>query len=404
MVSRANKQPKIIYIKFGELVLKGKNRWDFIHCLFKNIKTSLKEFKKLEFKCQYDCIIISNFSNNKCQQIIDILKFIPGIALIIEACMLPRDLKKLHSFLKSHLSKIKQKTSFKVLTKRHDKRYAVNSMEFSQQLGHFVLENCKNLYVDIHQPQLKINVEILTNEFIVYFNKIVGLGGFPVGINGRVLLLLSGGIDSPVAAHLLMKKGFHVDFLTFASPPHTSSKLITKINKLIKTVTLNQKLEDSLLYVCKFTEIQHEIAHIIDHSYQITIMRRYFFRIAQDLAIKYHYDAIATGESLGQVASQTIESMNTISSVLNKEINVLRPLLIFDKNEIIAIAKKINTYETSILPYPDACSLFVPAHPTTKPNIKKAEFLEKKLFLINDLYKSVLDLKNKKLIIKSKFS
>lgn len=402
MVQRTNKHVKIIYIKFGELVLKGKNRWDFTNCLLKNIKTSLQTFKKLEIKCQYDCIIISNFSNRKYQQIIDILKLVPGIGLIIEAYLLPRNLKMLQSFLKKKI-KNKKKTSFKVLTKRHDKKYTTNSMDFSKDLGSFVLDNCKNLYVDIHQPQLKINVEILTNGFIVYFNKISGLGGFPIGISGKVLLLLSGGIDSPVAAHLLMKKGFQVDFLTFISPPHTSKKLINKVKKLIKIVTLNQKLEKSLLYFCHFTEIQHEIAHILDHSYQITIMRRYFFRIAQALALKYHYDAIATGESLGQVASQTIESINTISNVLDQNISVLRPLLIFDKNEIIAIAKKINTYETSILPYPDACSLFVPAHPITKPTIKKTQYLENKLLLINSLFERTIDLKNKKITIESKF-
>ncbi|MCQ2748264.1 MAG: tRNA 4-thiouridine(8) synthase ThiI [Mycoplasmoidaceae bacterium] len=282
------------------------------------------------------------------------------------------------------------KTTFKVITKRHDKKYPTDSMEFSKQMGGFFLQNFKKFSVDIHKPELKINIEIKQDAFIVYFNKIKGTGGFPLGINGRVLMLISGGIDSPVAASLLMKKGFHVDFLTFVSPPHTTKKAEDKVRSLIKKITLDGKLEKPLLYICKFTDIQHEIAHITNHSYQITIMRRYFFRIGQYLAKTQHYDAIATGESLGQVASQTIESMTTISQVLDNVV-VLRPLLTYDKIEIIDLANQLGTYSISILPYPDACSMFVPANPTTKPDIDKALKLEKELLLIDTIYKRVIN-------------
>lgn len=394
--SRTNKIDKQIYIKFGELTLKGKNRKEFVRCLYNNVKRALADFKTIEIKLRFDSITITKIAKTKYDKIFNIVKAIPGIAYVIEAYTIARDVDQLHSFLKEVLPK--ETKTFKVITKRNDKKYETDSMTFSRNLGGFILKNFKNLTVDIHQPNLKVNVEIKEDSFIVYFDKVKGIGGFPLGINGRVLIMISGGIDSPVAAHLLMKKGFHVDFLTFISPPHTSKEAENKVHSLIKTITLDGRLEKPILYTCRFTDIQHEISHITDHSYQITIMRRYFFRIAQDLAKQHHYHAIATGESLGQVASQTIESMTTISQVLDN-IVVLRPLLTYDKVEIIQLSEKINTYNISILPYPDACSMFVPANPTTKPNLEKAIKLEQGLYLIDEIYKKVMETQVKKEII-----
>ena len=385
--SRTTKVEKLIYIKYGELTLKGKNRREFARCLCNNVKKALADFKSIKIKFEYDFMTISHIASTKYLKVFNIVKSIPGIAYVIEAYSLERDLNKLHAYLKSTIENKKQ--TFKVQTKRSDKKYPIDSMEFSRQLGGYLLKAFKNLSVDIHKPELKVNVEIKDDCFIVYFNKEKGRGGFPLGINGRVLMLISGGIDSPVAASLLMKKGFHVDFLTFVSPPHTSKKAEDKVRSLIKQITLDGRLEKPILYVCKFTDLQHEIAHITNHSYQITIMRRYFFRIAQDLVKSQHYDAMATGESLGQVASQTIESMTTISQVLDNVV-VLRPLLTYDKLEIITLAEKLNTYNISILPYPDACSMFVPANPTTKPSVAKAQALEKELLLIDTIYKRVI--------------
>lgn len=385
--SRTTIVEKLIYIKYGELTLKGKNRREFVTCLYNNIKKALADFKTIKILRQFDSMTISHIAKTKYDKVFNIIKAIPGIAFVIEGYGIERDENKLHAFLKTTIENKKQ--TFKVLTKRSDKKYPIDSMEFSRKLGGFILNNFKNLSVDIHKPDLKVNVEIKEDKFIVYFNKVKGCGGFPLGINGRVLMLISGGIDSPVAASLLMKKGFHVDFLTFVSPPHTSKEAENKVRTLIKQITLDGRLEKPLLYICKFTDLQHEIAHITNHSYQITIMRRYFFRIAQHLVKTQHYDAMATGESLGQVASQTIESMTTISSVLDNVV-VLRPLLTYDKIEIIQLAEKINTYNISILPYPDACSMFVPANPTTKPNLAKAEALEKELMLIDTIYNRVI--------------
>jgi thiamine biosynthesis protein ThiI len=188
----------------------------------------------------------------------------------------------------------------------------------------------------------------------------------------------------------MIKKGFYTDFLTFISPPHTDDRALDKVKKLKNILTLDNTLQKSKLFIVNFTSLQHEISHISKKSYQITIMRRYFFRIAQDIAIKYGYDAIVTGESLGQVASQTMESINTINNSINQKL-VLRPLLTYDKSEIINISKIIGTYETSILPFADSCSLFVPTNPSTKPNIETADKLEKELDLINGIYLNILN-------------
>ena len=379
---------KIIYIKFGELVLKGKNRHQFSTLLFKNVKKALFDFRKLIFVYKYDAILIKNIPSKSFIEIFNIIKMIPGIRLVIEANLIPRNRIKLCSFLTKNLPK-KDFFTFKIKTKRIDKKYPTNSLEFDCDIGNFVLKKFCNAKVDVHQPQILINIEINNECFIVYWNKQNGLGGFPLGINGRVLALISGGIDSPIASHLLMKRGFHVDFLTFISPPHTTKKSLTKTIDLIKKITLSKRIEQPILYICNFTPLQHEIAHISNHSYQITIMRRYFFRIAQYLAKLHNYSAIATGENLGQVASQTIESIITISHVI-KDTIVLRPLLTYDKEEIISLAKKIGSFEISILPYPDACSSFVPTNPVTKPKIAIAEKLEKEMIMIKAIYEKTI--------------
>lgn len=379
---------KIIYLKYGELTLKGKNKKVFINQLFQNIKIALKNFD-LKIIKQYDSSLIKEIKEEDFDEVISILKNIPGISQIIIAQQLERNYNDLVKFLVDKFSNLKELTLFKIETKRSDKSYELNSMEFSRKLGHDLLISNKLLKVDVKNPQYKIIVEIHKNNFICYTNKINGRGGFPIGVGGKVLMLISGGIDSPVAAGLLMKKGYKVDFLTFISPPHTKPEALTKTEDLVKTLTKTCPYVPKL-YVCNFTKLQHELSHTSDRSYQITLMRRYFFRIAQELKNKFDYDAIATGESLGQVASQTIQSINTIESVLNNTV-VLRPLLTYDKLEIINLANQFGTYEISILPYADSCSLFVPANPVTKPTIHKAEKLENELDLINELYNITIE-------------
>ncbi|MDR0826124.1 MAG: tRNA 4-thiouridine(8) synthase ThiI [Mycoplasmataceae bacterium] len=381
----------IIYIKYGELTLKGKNKMSFINCLYTNLKKALISFKDVTIHKQYDSATISGFTTKNKDKIVEILKQVPGISLIIPAYIAPKDFAKLGDTIVKQLMKNKiTHTTFKVDTKRADKSYPLNSMEVSTKMGGVILRNFKGYSVDVHKPQLKITIEIKLKEAIFYFEKIKGFGGFPLGINGRILLLISGGIDSPVAAKLLMKKGFYVDFLTFISPPHTDDQALDKVKKLKRIITLDGKLENSKLYIVNFTPLQHEIAHISIHSYQITIMRRYFFRIAHKLALIHKYDAIATGESLGQVASQTIDSMQTIQNAIGESL-VLRPLLSFDKSEIIELGRQYGTYETSILPFADSCSLFVPTNPVTRPTIHTAAKLEAELELASEIIERIIN-------------
>ncbi len=372
---------EIIYLKYGELTLKGKNRDDFSSLLFRNLKNALIEFENLKFIKNFDNVIIENFSNDQRDEIINIITKIPGFTNLSIAYKIDLNLDLLNNKICELLDNTK--TSFKVITKRKNKKFKKNSDEINRIVASYILSNNDNYYVDIKNPELKINIEVNNNDIIFYFKKIPCANGLPIGIEGKVLVLLSGGIDSCVASHLLMKRGLHVDFLTFITPPHTSPNALKKVEELASIVTLNKKLENYKLFVCNFTRVQDELTHISKENYRITILRRSFLRIATRIAKKYNYDAIATGESLGQVASQTMDSMKVISSATDQLI--LRPLITFDKNEIIDIAKKINTYETSILPFDDSCSLFAPKKPITKPKIDIVLDLEKNLDLLTSI-------------------
>ncbi|MDR2567870.1 MAG: tRNA 4-thiouridine(8) synthase ThiI [Mycoplasmataceae bacterium] len=380
----------IIYIKYGELTLKGKNKSVFINKLYENVKNRLRDFKLIKIQKEYDNMYISNVSDDNVNEIINSLKFVPGICYIIKAYETKSDLDILSKDLLEKIEFSKFKT-FKVIVKRCDKSYPIESTDLARKMGGIILDAFPHLNVDVKKPELNVYIEIKQNNTAIYYSeRIPGMGGFPLGINGKALVLLSGGIDSPVAAKLLMKKGFHVDFLTFITPPHTSEEALEKVRKLRKIITEDEKLEKSKLFICNFTNLQSELAHMSNKQYQITIMRRYFFRIARDLCKKYDYIAIGTGESLGQVASQTTESMQTIQDAIGSFL-VLRPLLTYDKNEIINLSKIFRTYETSILPFSDCCSLFVPKSPVTKPTIRQAEKIEKELELAEAIYETFLD-------------
>ena len=381
---------RIIYLKYGELTLKGKNRMNFINCLHKNVVQALSSFKELVINRKFDSMELI-CPDESYDEIFKIVQRIPGISQIIKAYKIDsNDLEKIENQI-VELVKQKQFNTFKVITNRHDKNFPISSMEYSKLIGGIILKNITNKKVIMSNPDLVINVEIHSNNVIIFFERIEAAGGFPIGINGKALALISGGIDSPVASHLIMKKGMHVDFITFITPPHTSEEALDKVKKLVQIITLNNSIEKAKLFIVNFSMIQRELSHISDKSYQITLMRRYFFRIANYLKNKYKYDALITGESLGQVASQTIESMQTIENVLDNKTVILRPLLTYDKIEIIKIAKKIGTFETSILPFADCCALFVPKAPVTKPRIHIAEKLESELDLLSKIYEVTID-------------
>lgn len=359
---------KIIIIKYGELTTKKDNINFFINALRDNIKKSLKD---IDNKIIYDhgrmFIETSNYEN-----VLNILKKTFGIHEInIGYKLKTNSLEEINAEL-LNLLKDKEFKTFKVTTKRSDKSYPINSMEISRKVGGTILKNISNIEVDVHKPNLEINIEIRKNEAYIYFEKIKGIGGYPVGTLGKGLLMLSGGIDSPVAGYLAMKRGIKLECIYFDSPPHTSKEALNKVKELASILSTYQN--DIKLHIIHFTEIQEQIYKNCPKEYMITIMRRQMYRIAELLARRENCKCIINGESIGQVASQTLNSISTINEVITTP--VIRPVCCLDKLEIIDIAKKIDTYETSILPYEDCCTIFVPEHPVINPERKLARTYE----------------------------
>ena len=278
-------------------------------------------------------------------------------------------------------------TTFKVETKRSNKKFFKNSMEISKELGAVILTNIQNKKVDVNNPEVLINVEVRLDAFYFYFDKVNGAGGYPIGTLGKGILMLSGGIDSPVAGYLCAKRGVKLEALYFESPPHTSIEAKNKVKKLAEILAeYNGNIK---LHVVNFTNIQEAIYKNIPHEYLVTIMRRMMYRIATQIAKHNRCKIIVNGESIGQVASQTLTSMSVINAVT--DIPVIRPVACFDKLEIIDIANKIKTFETSILPYEDCCTIFVPKHPVINPELSKCISYEELIpykDLINDAVKN----------------
>ena len=273
-----------------------------------------------------------------------------------------------------NLLKTKTFKTFKVVTKRSDKNFEINSMDFSSQMGGFILRNF-DVKVDVHNPELLLNIEIKNNHTYIYTDEIKGLGGYPVGVQGKGLLMLSGGIDSPVAGFLGLKRGIDIECIYFDAPPHTSIEAKNKVIDLANI--LNNYSGKIKIHVVPFTKIQEEIYKNMPNDYLITIMRRMMYRITEKVAIKNKCKVILNGESIGQVASQTLTSINCINSVTS--FPVIRPVACLDKLEIIEISKRIKTYETSIKPFEDCCTVFVPKHPVINPDINKCLEYEKNI-------------------------
>ncbi|MBO6042499.1 tRNA 4-thiouridine(8) synthase ThiI [bacterium] len=385
-------------IKYGELVLKKGNRSNFVQLLYLNIKKALSEFVDLKYEKKFDYLLINNINEKELNQILDILKFLPGINKIYQVNLLKKeaDLTNLINYINDNLITSFHHT-FRVTIKRKDKSYILSSMEFAKKVASTILLVNKNLKVDLVHYDLDVYIEIHQDYFFVLSNEVIGIGGFPVSKENQTLVLISGGIDSPVAANLMLKKGFHIDFITFISPPYTSIEAKNKTIKLARKITMNGKLCKSRLFIINYSNIQNEISHLELTSYRINLMRRSFFRISEHLVKYLRYKSITTGESLGQVASQTLNSMYSISEVLHDTL-VFRPLLTYDKNEIINLAKYYDTYETSILPYLDSCSIFAPNNPVTKPNVITAKELEDKLPLLLTLEDEAVKKQNMEII------
>ena len=351
---------ELIMIKYGELTTKKANRKIFINILTKNVEKILENENVIITKDKVRMFI----KCDNAKKIAIKLQKVFGILSIVIVYKVNNNLEDVLNKALEIMDKTKQ--TFKVVTKRADKNYPIHSMEYSKKLGGLILKN-SNFKVDVHKPDIILTVEIRTEGTFVYTDEIKGAGGYPVGVGGKGLLMLSGGIDSPVAGYLALKRGVNVECLYFESPPHTSLEAKNKVIKL--TDIINKYSGKIKLHVVPFTEIQEAIFKNCPDTYMITIMRRMMYRIAEIYAGKIGAKILINGESIGQVASQTLDSMYCINNVTNMP--VIRPVACFDKLEIIDIAKKINTYETSILPYEDCCTIFVPKHPVIKPELNK---------------------------------
>lgn len=354
---------RLIMIKYGELTTKKANRKFFIEVLSNNIKKILKDIdyviKKDRVRMYIEC------NNTDLDKILEKLKLIFGIHSIVVCHKVNNNTEEIKNKV---LEFIKNRTgTFKVETKRADKSFNIHSMDFNNIIGGFILKNT-DLKVDVHNPDTRINIEIRSEGTFIYTDEIKGLGGYPVGIQGKGLLMLSGGIDSPVAGYLSIKRGIDIDCLYFESPPHTSIEAKNKVVKLANII--NSYSGNIKVYVVPFTEIQEAIYKNVPDNYIITIMRRMMYRIAEVISDKIKSKVIINGESIGQVASQTLTSMSVINNVTNMP--VIRPVACMDKLEIIDIANKINTYETSVLPFEDCCTIFLPKHPVINPSLEKA--------------------------------
>ncbi|MDY0100770.1 MAG: tRNA uracil 4-sulfurtransferase ThiI [Bacilli bacterium] len=381
-----------IMVRFGELSTKGKNKKDFINLLRRNIQAKLiSQFFHFEIETYYDHLYIVFFEEDPYLMIKE-LQEVSGIQALSLVTKVNKDINIIKETA-FYLIENKKGETFKLIVKRADKSFPLRSEEIIRILAKEILSKT-NLRVNVHKPDLPLNIEIRQEGAYLFFETFLGLGGLPLGSSGKVMMMLSGGIDSPVASYLLMKRGVSLEFIHFASPPYTSSGVITKIKDLVTTLLSFQ--DQIVLHIVPFTKLQEAIYEHADESYAITLMRRMMFRLSEKLAYKRKCLAVASGESLGQVSSQTLDSIKVINEVSN--FPILRPLITYDKNDIINLAKRINTYEISIIPYEDCCTIFNPKNPKTKPRISEIMKFEEQ-FNYQELIAEAL-LNTEKIILK----
>lgn len=365
-----------IMVRYGELSLKGKNKRFFINTLSNNIKMSLADMKELSFEKQHDRFYIKLDEFSDVDEILFRLKGIPGIHNFSLVKKVEKDIEKVCDASLEIMQELEneffeQKLTFKVKASRSDKDFPLISDEINRKVATVILKNT-NFKVDVHNPLVYVKVEIRYDAAYVSIKNYEGLGGLPLGSSGNGLLMISGGIDSPVAGYMMMKRGVKIAAIHYASPPYTSDMAIYKVKTLLKKLA---KVQGEIKFInIPFTKLQLAIYDAAGDKYAITLMRRMMYRIADLVAKKEGLDCIINGESIGQVASQTLESMGVINEVTNSVI--IRPLAVFDKSDIIKISKEIDTYETSIMPYEDCCTIFDPKNPTTKPRLSECEKFE----------------------------
>jgi len=368
----------VILITYGEMTLKKSNYKEFLNKVNQNIISKCKVFPKIEFKhSSYRFYIELN--GEDWEPIVKILNTVVGLH---SYSLCKRVHPNFDEIAKAGIEMLREETwakTFKVESHRGDKTSPATSIEISQEVAKRVLPNLTVLKVDVHKPDIVLSIDLRTEGTYVFVKELPGLGGYPSGIAGTGLLMISGGIDSPVAGFLAIRKGINVYALHFASPPYTSDMALQKVIDLTQSMaryTVNGRMK---LLVVPFTKIQEAIHESADIEYMITIMRRQMYKVAHQICLDKNIDVIINGESIGQVASQTLESMRVINEVTN--IPIIRPLATYDKDEIIKLSKKIDTYDISIRPYEDCCTIFVPEHPVIRPKLVRVKEEEDKCHL-----------------------
>ena len=365
-------------IKYGEIGLKGKNRYLFEDALVGQIRHMLKSVEgsfrvsKAQGRVYVDCT--GGFDFDETTSVLQKVFGIVGICPVTKTD--DQGFEKLGVDVIEHLNRNhpEENFTFKVEARRSRKNYPLNSMEMNRELGAAVLTALPGTKVDVHHPDVMVNVEI-REDIYIYSSTIPGLGGMPVGTNGKAMLLLSGGIDSPVAGYLIAKRGVALEATYFHAPPYTSERAKDKVIDLAKIIS--KYTGPIKLNIINFTDIQLEIYEKCPHEELTIIMRRYMMKIAEQFALESGCLGLVTGESIGQVASQTMESLAATDAVCT--IPAYRPLISFDKSEIVEIAQRIDTFETSILPFEDCCTIFVAKHPVTKPKLERIKRSEENL-------------------------
>lgn len=388
---------EIILVKNGELALKGLNRNTFEDVLIKNMKKSLADVGQFQFTKGQSTIMVDPVDEDTdLDDAVEIISRVFGIAALSRACICEKDFDKIKDTAVAYLAEeLADAKTFKVEAKRADKKFPMKSPEICRELGGFILSKFHHLKVDVHNPDITVTVEVRDNYAFVRGNNIKGAGGMPTGTSGRACVLISGGIDSPVSAYMMAKRGIELCAVHFASPPYTSELAEMKVMELLKKVARYSGVITT--YVVGFTKIQEAIRDFCPEEYFTIIMRRIMMIISEKIAKKQNCSALITGESVGQVASQTMYALSCTDCAV--DMPVFRPCIGMDKEEIIAVSRKIDTFETSIQPYEDCCTVFTPKHPKTKPQLEDVINAEKKIENLDELIDEALQ-NVKKVIIR----
>lgn len=379
---------EIILVKNGELVLKGLNRNSFEDVLIKNMKRHLAELGTFKFtKSQSTIMVEPEDEDVDLDDTAECLKKVFGIAALSRAAVCEKNMKSIMDTTLEYLEdELLAAKTFKVEAKRSDKKFSLKSPEICRDMGGVILKKFNHLKVDVHNPEVTVTIEVRDNYAFVRGNNIKGAGGMPTGTSGRAAVLISGGIDSPVAAYMMAKRGIELISIHFASPPYTSELAEMKVMDLLKKVAAYSGTITT--YVVPFTEIQEAIRDFCPEEYFTLVMRRIMMKISDKIAKAQNCQALITGESVGQVASQTIYALGCTDCAA--DMPVFRPCIGMDKDEIIAISRKIDTFETSIQPYEDCCTVFTPKHPRTRPKLEDVIEAENKIEKLDEMMEAAI--------------